>query len=96
MPGIKAERGGVKSPGRVTVGVTAVKVQASLLSTRSWMAKNKGPGVIYFGDSAVTATTDYIDIAVGDTLVLDESADDIWMISTLAGTVVPFVREAAP
>lgn len=97
MSGVKDSRGGTKAVGTVSVGVTAVKVQAAALTTRSWMGKNKGPGVIYVGDSSVTATAgDYIDIAIGDTVVLNESADDIWMISTLAATKVPFIREAAP
>lgn len=86
---------GTKEHGTVTVGLTAVLAQAADQTLRSWLGQNAGPGKIYPGGSGVTISNS-VAISVGDSIVIDQSGDALYLISDQAGTVVVFLRERAP
>ena len=79
----------------MTVGLTAVVVQAEDRRLEEWTGYNAGPGNIYPGTSAVSSTNT-IPVAVGDYLIREKAGDPLYLISDQAGTVVRFMRERRP
>ena len=86
------DRDTIKGHGTATIGTTAVQLRAGTPRRASCIIQNSGPGQLYVGTSAVTSSNSPA-IAVGGSIVLDQSTDDIWAIASQAATVIVFVEE---
>lgn len=92
MPSIEPTGWGISEHGTVTVGLTAVLVQAFDTRLKEWTGYNAGPGIIYPGGSGVTIANS-IPIDVGDFVSRENAGDDLYFISDQAATVIKFYRE---
>lgn len=77
--------GAVKVWGRMTVA-GPLTARAFDAKRKSWMARNKGPGVLYVG-GAGTTSADGIEVLVDEVITIDHSTDAIGVDASVSLTL---------